>query len=118
MLSWLFGNSEPERDNEALRLAFIMHVCDGFGYELPSEQDFIAWCDALDDDDVAFYEDMGMLALQRLAGGDDDTGDFFDAIDMNELRPVWGAYQTTARTWGALSWAARLTAWFHGIPWF
>lgn len=117
MWGWLFGKQQHD-NHDALRAHFLLNEHGGFVDELPSEADFQAWLVTLDPDDVAFAEDMGTCALERLEGGAETESDFWDFIGVPEGRTVWGGYQRANQGWGVVQWVGRITAWWHGIPWF
>lgn len=113
---WFWRKRE---NHDALRAHYLLNECGGFGHELPSEADFQIWLLTLDDDDRAFCQDMGSCALNRLSDDTDDTdADFWDFIGVPEGRTVWGGYQRANQGYGVLQWVGRITAWWHGIPWF
>ena len=114
MFGW-FG--KPKHDDESLRAHFLLNERDGFAGSLPSEQDFIAWRDSLDADDVAFCEDMGRCSLERLEG-DDEQGDVWDWLGGDDARTAWHTYQRANQGYGVIQWCARCVAWVHGLPWF
>jgi len=104
-----------EKDLTALRAYFLHHECD-LSEGIPSEDAFQSWLEyECDPDSAAFYEDLGEIALARSGEADND---FWDFVGMPEGRTAWQGYQKANQGYGALVWAARVHAWFLGLPWF
>lgn len=114
MLGWLFfGQRQPQYDLEALRAYYLTRECD-LWQALPSEDDFTAWLEALEPEDIDSCEELGRYTLD---GGEDTSEDFWDFVGAPEARGAWHTYQRGAQTWGLLSNAARVYAWLHGWWW-